>query len=194
MKTICRLMLATMLTGCALLPRTAQASPNAEAATPVFREPFTLKLRVDNDHFYEQEFTKRIPFVADNNVYLFAGESFGLKLDISNGKIATVSYQKEKKGADIELAFKQETQKDGRTMMLLKLKSNIKQKLYLNALTVVLDRKRPLETSIMPVAPGLGSFETWPYPILQLVLTDLRLQENTPPDTSPKRSDATQKR
>jgi hypothetical protein len=194
MKIICRLMLIATFIGCVILSRTAQASPDSKAATPVFREPFTLKLRVDNEHFYEQEFTKRIPFVANNNVYLFAGESFGLKLAMSNGKIATVSYQKEKNGADIELTFKQETQKDGRTMMMLTLKSNIKQTLYLDALMVVLDRKKPLETSIMPVAPGLTGFETWPHPILQLVLTDLRLHENTSADGTRKRAGATQKR
>ena len=99
------------------------AEPKAEEAKAIaeieveklsFREPFTLKLRVDKEHYYEENFDRKIPFVAHNKVYLFAGESFGLKLGIANGEFSTVTYQKEKKGADIEAKFKQEMQANGR--------------------------------------------------------------------------------
>ena len=43
----------------------------------VFREPFTLKLHVDKDHYYEEHYDRKIPFVAGNDVYLFCGESSG---------------------------------------------------------------------------------------------------------------------
>ena len=68
----------------------AQEPANAPAGGPGFREPFTLKLHVDKENYYEERFDRKIPFVADNAVYLFAGESFGLKLNVTNGEIATL--------------------------------------------------------------------------------------------------------
>jgi hypothetical protein len=169
------------------------AEPKAEEAKAIaeieveklsFREPFTLKLRVDKEHYYEENFDRKIPFVAHNKVYLFAGESFGLKLGIANGEFSTVTYQKEKKGADIEAKFKQEMQANGDAMMMLTLKSNIKQVLYLDALMTVPGEKGIHKTSILPLQPGLTGYETWPHPIVQLVLTNLRFKEETSKDAS----------
>jgi hypothetical protein len=151
----------------------------------VFRDPFTIKLYVDKERCYEQKIDKKIPFAADNNVYLFPGESFGLKLGIVNGEITTVSYQKEKAGADIELEFSQKIEENGDAMMMLVLKSKIKQTLYLDALMIVPEKKGNYKTSILPLEPGLMNFESWPHPIVQLVLINLRLKdgtENKPPE------------
>jgi hypothetical protein len=163
------------------------AEPNAEQAKGTngseklsFREPFTLKLHVDEEHYYEEKFNRKIPFVARNNVYLFSGESFGLRLSIANGEIGAVTYQKEKTGADIEVKFEQVVHDKGNAMMMLKLKSNIKQVLYLDALMTVPGEKRIYKTSILPLQAGLGLYETWPHPIVQLVLTNLRFKKETP--------------
>ena len=150
----------------------------------VFREPFTLKLRVDKDHYYEEHYERKIPFVAGNDVYLFCGESFGLKLGVTNGEIASVTYQKDKAGADVEVALTQEAGKDDDPMMMLVLKSNIKQVLYVDALMTVPGRKGIYKTSILPLQPGLKGFESWPHPIVQLVLTNLRFKES-PPNSAP---------
>ena len=150
----------------------------------VFREPFTLTLRVDKEHVYEERYDRKIPFVADNDVYLFSGESFGLKLGIANGEVATVTYQKDKAGADVEVEFKQEVGKDSDPMMMLVLKSNIKQVLYIDALMTVPERKGIAKTSILPLQPGLMGFESWPHPIVQLVLRNLRFKEKPPNHTS----------
>ena len=53
----------------------------------MFRDPFTLKLRVDKDHFYEEHYDKRIPYVAESDVYLFSGENFGVNLNIKGDDI-----------------------------------------------------------------------------------------------------------
>jgi len=150
---------------------------NATQANLVFREPFTLKLHLDKEHYYEEQYDLRIPFVASNDIYLFSGESFGVNLGVTNGEIIAVTYQKDKAGADIEIQFKQEIQKDDRPMMMLILKSNIKQVLYLDALMTIPEKKGIYNTSILPLKPGLMSYESWPHPIVQLVLRNLRLKE-----------------
>lgn len=151
-----------------------QATAPAQAEELTFREPFTLKLRVDKEHYYEEKLDRKIPFVADNTVYLFSGDSFGLSLSVENGEIVAVAYQKAKAGADIEVEFNQD---DDDATMMLTLKSNIKQVLYLDALMTVPGKKKIRKTSVLPLQPGLGGYELWPHPIVQLILTNLRFKE-----------------
>ncbi len=54
-------------------PCLAEAPPAGHAAAPVLRKPFTLRLKLDSDHYYEEKFTRDIPYVQDNSVYMFAG-------------------------------------------------------------------------------------------------------------------------
>lgn len=170
---------------CAMMFLAGCGTSNAASAEPntsniVFREPFTHKLRTGKDQIYEEHITEKIPYVADNNVYLFYGESFGLKLTVADGEISNVAYQKDKTGADVEVEFKQEDGKDGKPMTLLILKSNIKQVLHIDALMLLPDDKNIHRTSIMPLQPGLEGFEYWPHPIVQLALTNLRFKETVP--------------
>jgi len=174
MKYISTLLLTINLIIVVSLAHSYQGMAASEAEL-VFRKPFTLKLHVDKDHYYEETFDRKIPYVADNDVYLFSGESFGLKLNIMNGKIGPVTYNKEKAGADIELEFTQKTQKDGNPMMMLVIKSNIKQILYMDALMTVPGKEGIYKTNILPLQPGLSGYESWPHPIVQLVLRNLRL-------------------
>ena len=139
----------------------------------VFREPFTLKLHVDKEHFYEEKIGK-IPFVHDGDVYLFKGDEFGLTLDIQTNSIRTVKYQPDLKKADVTLKFTQEVQPDGSAMMMLHLHNNTKQTLEMDALMTVPDKKGISTTSILPIQPGLSGFESWPHPIVQLVLRNIR--------------------
>ena len=185
MKMICCIALLLGFSIVCLAGGTTSSAPaNASQTNLVFREPFTLKLHVDKEHIYEEHFERKIPFVANNDVYLFSGESFGLKLGVTNGEISTVTYKNDKAGADIEIEFKQDVQKDGDAMMMLVLKSNIKKVLYLDALMTVPGKKGIARTSILPLQPGLMGFESWPDPIVQLVLINLRLKEKTPNVTS----------
>jgi hypothetical protein len=185
MKMICSMALLLGFSAVCLAAggTTASSPANASQTNLVFREPFTLKLHVDKEHIYEEYFERKIPFVANNVVYLFAGESFGLKLGVTNGEISTVTYKKDKAGADIEIEFKQDVQKDGDAMMMLDLKSNIKQVLYLDGLMTVPGKKGFARTSILPLQPELMGFESWPDPIVQLVLRNLRFKEKSPNNT-----------
>jgi predicted acyl esterase len=152
----------------------ADDSARKPAKDTVFREPFTLKHHIDKEHFYEQKFDK-IPFVNDGDVYLFKGDEFGLTLDIHDNSIRTVKYQSDVKKADVTLKFTQEVQPDGSAMMMLHIHNNTKQTLHMDALMTVPDKKGIAKTSILPVQPGLSGFESWPHPIVQLVLRNIRI-------------------
>jgi hypothetical protein len=180
MKALCLILAASIIAMrgiCEEQPR-AQAGTNGVA----FREPFTLKLHVDKEHYYEQEFPK-IPYVYQDDVYLFKGDSFGIDLQITNGVIGGISYQPDTNKASVTLRFTQEVRKDGDAMMMLVIKNQTDRKLYIDALMTVPERERPRDTSILPVGPGLVGYESWPHPIVQLVLRNIRLQEK--PGTEP---------
>ena len=158
---------------------TASAQANLDTSKPnlVFRDPFILRLAVDKDHYYEEHFEK-IPYVANNDIYLFAGETFGLSLRISDGEISEVSYQPDLGRADLLLKFSQEKKlKNG---MMLVIQSKIKKRLYLDAVMTIPQSKEIHRTNIVPVEAGLSDYESWPHPIVQLVLRNLRFSEKVP--------------
>lgn len=155
-----------------LLPQAgnaAQATNNgASPSPPIFREPFTLKLHT-NDGEYKEQFDK-VPYVADNVVYIFAGESFGVTVTLNGDDITGISYQKDAGKADIAFKFSQEK----KSMMFLVIKSKLKRRLFLDALMTVPQKKGVYKTSILPVEAGLMNFESWPHPIVQLELRNFR--------------------
>ncbi|MDH4263656.1 MAG: hypothetical protein OEV78_11485 [Spirochaetia bacterium] len=144
------------------------------AEDSIFREPFTLNLHIDKEHFYEEKFEK-IPFIHDGDIYLFKGDEFGLNLDIQDNSIRTVKYQPDVKKADVTLKFTQEVQPDGTAMMMLHIHNNTKHILNVDALMTMPGRKDIAKTSILPLQPGLSGFESWPHPIVQLVLRNIRI-------------------
>jgi hypothetical protein len=168
----------TMLPTLAVLALVAIAGAADEAKTPdadaVFREPFTLKLYVDKEHYYEEKI-KKIPYVHNGWVYLFKGDEFGLTLDIQNDSVRSVKYQKDVKKADVTLKFIQTVLHDRTAMMMLEIHNNTKHTLSLDALMTVPSEKAILKTTIVPVRPSLFSIETWPHPIVQLVLRNIRI-------------------
>lgn len=155
----------------------AQSRPQANTNGVVFREPFTLKLHVDKEHYYEEKFPK-IPYVHGGDIYLFKGDSFGVDLDITNGVIRGIAYQADTNKAAMILEFTQmKIDDDGKANMLLVIRNKSNQKLFFDALMTVPDSKKIRKTSILPVSPGLTNYETWPHPIVQLVLCNIRLKE-----------------
>lgn len=77
---------------------------DSSAPASVFRDPFVLKVKVDKRHNYEEHFEK-IPSVAENDVYLFAGESFGINLQIKEDDISGITYQPDLAKADVQFRF-----------------------------------------------------------------------------------------
>lgn len=169
------------LSSCALGQDSISGSPKPE--TRALRDPFTLRLRVDKDHYYEEHYDKRIPYVSDNDVYLFSDENFGVNLTRKGDKDIEVSYQADPKKADVWLIFAQP--KDLGVGMMLTIKNNLNEKLQIDALMTVPGKQGIYKTSILPIEAGLSDFESWPHPIVQLVLRNFRLSESQERKTKP---------
>ena len=168
------LVIATLVLSSACFPQ----AKTATQAEPVFRAPFNLKLHVDDDRYYEQSFD-RIPYVADNDVYLFVGEAFGLNITVTDNEVSHVAYERSPAKADVELKFTQEKSQNG-WMMMLVIRNKLKRKLYLDAVMTIPGKEGVFKTTIVPVGPNLSDFESWPHPIVQLVLRNFRFSANGP--------------
>lgn len=162
----------------AALALSSACFPQAKSTTqeePVFRAPFKLKIHVDDERYYEQSFD-RIPYVSGNDVYLFSGESFGINVTATENEISRIAYERNPAKAGVELRFTQEKSKNG-WMMMLVIRNKLKHRLYLDALMTVPGKEEILKTNVLPVEPNLSDFESWPHPIVQLVLRDFRFSE-----------------
>jgi len=156
-----------------LIAATAGAALAADEV--VFREPFTLRLHVDKEHYAEYPIGK-VPFVHNGAVYLYKGDSFGLRVQVEDGVVKSLAYVADGSTADVSLDFTQQIKEDGSATMLLTIVNRTQYKLAMQALMVTPNQQRPQATSIIPIEPGLINFESWPHPIAQLVLHKLKVQ------------------
>lgn len=118
-----------------------------------------------------------MPYVADNGVYLFSGESFGVNCIMDGGLISKVLYQPDLSKADIAFEFKQQRSQNGR-MMLLTIRNNLKRRVQLDALMTVPGDKDVHQTDVLPVEAGHSNTESWPHPIVQLLLRNFRFMKS----------------
>ena len=148
------------------------------AEETVFRKPFTLKLHVDKENYYEEKFDK-MPFVHKNDVYLFKGDEFGVVLDIRDKSIREIKYQPDLEKADLTFKFTQNVETNGTAMMVLVIRNKTKEKLELSALMTVPEKEGIYKTTILPIQSGLTNYESWPHPIVQLVLRNIRIAKES---------------
>ncbi len=167
---------ALILTIAALSISPCAYSQDAPAEKPVFRAPFTLNLKVDDTHYW-QEKVEPVPYVAEGDIYLFIGESFGINVKVVDDKVLQIVYQPDLSKADVQFKFTQEQSKDS-LMSLLIIQNNTKHVLYFDAVMTKPDDKNFYNTSIVPVPAGLKDFESWPHPIVQLALRNLRFTDD----------------
>jgi hypothetical protein len=163
---------------CITVAQTQQPARPAQQDV-VVREPFTLKLPVDKTHYYEERYERKVPYVFENDVYLFNGEKFGIKVTTSGNEIAAIRYEKDVSKADVTFEFKQDKDIEGSLMTLLLIENKLPRRLYLDALMTRPDKKEIFRTSILPVDAKLFNAESWPHPIVQLVLRNFRFSEKS---------------
>lgn len=138
------------------------------------RAPFTLTLHVDRERYYEEHIGE-MPYVYQNGIYLMKGDKFGVAIDVRDGKLVAVRYQPDLETADVTFEFTQQVEPDGSAMMMLTLRNRTAHSLKMKALMTVPGEKDSFETSIVPLRAGLTNFESWPHPIVKLLVHDLQI-------------------
>ena len=64
--------------------------------------------------------------------------------------------------------------------MILTTNNKLKRALHFDALITLPGETRAHATSTIRIRPGLSSFESWPYPILELTLRNFQLLQQAP--------------
>jgi hypothetical protein len=154
----------------------AQSQPGQADQKQAFRPPFELKLHIDKKPDYEQHFD-RTPYVAGNEVFVFPGERFGIYVTVKDNQIASIAYEPEGAKSDIEFHLSQEKITDTMTIMMLVTRNGLKRTLVFDARMSIPKEKDPFKTDITPIEPGLSSYESWPNPIIELVLSNFRFTD-----------------
>jgi len=98
---------------------------------------------------------------------------------VEKDEIVGVIYQPDISKADMLVTFSQDKVKND-LVMILKIENRTKTRLYMNALMTMPGNKSIHKTSILPVEAGLTNYESWPHPIVQLVLREVRLTKRRP--------------
>ena len=171
-----RLSILTVLLASAIIATAAEPAKSGDDAGVVFRPPFTLRIRVDQKHYYEEKKGK-IPYVYHGDVYLFIGDRFGLKIDVADGAVRAIRYERDLSKADVTLELSEADPVNGKYTSMLKMQNRTRYTFLMDGGMTVPDRKDILETSITPVRAGLWHYESWPHPIVQLALSHIRLQK-----------------
>ena len=149
-------------------------TPASKPKSPVTREPFTLRLKIDNDHYQEFRYDKQ-PYVSENEVYLFSGDKFGVNLIVKGDRVVEVRYQPDKNKADVWFGFEQPKELQNGIAMALTIDNKMKRGVSMEGLGSIPGQKDPIKTSIRSVEAGKSGLELWPHPIVQLVMGNLQL-------------------
>lgn len=144
---------------------------------PRVRKRFTLKLRIGDSQYYEEP-VDEVPFVAENVVYLFAGDSFGVSLMGTDSEAASVIYQPYSKWSDVDLSYMQE-QKGDRYVMVLSVWNRGNRAVCFDAFISGPGEKTLAETRSIAAGPHVSAVDSWPQPIVELVLKNFRRARGT---------------
>jgi len=134
----------------------------------------TVRLRQENGTTFERD-VPRLPIVLPSNgwITVYPGEEIHVQLVMKGDAIRSARAVPKVTRPGATVTFKL-VQEPGRPDMRLTVSSGLPQNLKYN-LNVMLPTGGPLyPTTSCPVEPGLTMHETWPHPVFQLVIKDLR--------------------
>ncbi len=156
-----------------------QAPENAGGEAEVFRNAFTLKLRLNDTDNYQKQFDP-VPYVDGGDVYLFLGDKFGVNVTVSGDEITGLTYVQNWDKADIGFAFNEPAVKGGKTpgaTMMLVIHNKLKRQLFMDALMTLPQKDGINNTNVAPIRAGMGDYDMWQQPIVQLVLRNFRFAQ-----------------
>ena len=157
----------------------SKATPNLEEACKTVytdcRANYTVQFRLKDGSEYKQTFALTYPPVQnDTFVTIFPGESLRLEATVEGDRITKLkpATPTADPARTISLELKQ---MDGKAGMMLLMTNPFPQPLKYRAGIHVPDLDGLRKTSSCSVLAGKSGFESWPYPLFEMVLTDFRL-------------------
>ena len=134
------------------------------------RPPTTVRLRLNDKEYFEMEFPKG-PYVADGFINVLAGEEVNVEFDDGGGRLSNPRYVKAAAKQERTVSLRLEQTDEG---AVLRVKNPFGKAIVYDCLIQHYNEQRLRKTSIIPVRSGLMSFEMWPYPVAQVVISNMR--------------------
>nr|WP_315184273.1 hypothetical protein [uncultured Flavobacterium sp.] len=143
------------------------------------REPFVLKLAVDNEQFYQMDIPKSNFFVKENIIQIYPTEKLNVEVEIKNDTIYSMKVVDKivEPKRTIQIEFLQNVKDKKPEGMMLKVTNPFDRKLNYNAMMHIVGHNKWLSTSIIPILPNLVNYETWNDVIITLVLEKWRFEK-----------------
>jgi len=144
------------------------------------REARTVSVRLEDGSTFERAIP-RLPIVLPNGwITLFPGEEVHIELTIARDAIKSARAVAKPVRRNATVTFKL-SQQPGRAETLLAVTHALPQSLKYSMGMMLPSGGQLFATPSCPVAPGVTTHETWPHPVFQLVIRDLRfLPEGAP--------------
>ena len=140
------------------------------------REPVYITLRFDGERYIEVPLPKA-PYYFNGVASIATGETVYLEAVVQDGKLVRLDYVPEIRNSSttITFHFAQVDEKPTDVDMLLTTHNPLRYAVVYKALIHRAGTDRFVGTSICPILPGKSTYEHWPYPIVQLALTNFFL-------------------
>ena len=144
------------------------------------RKGFTLTMPVDKKHEYTDSI-KPTPFIVHADiVQIYPGESIYLEVEQTDGVIRSMKTVRENKYPDktISISFKQLEEGHVHQSMMLKINNPFKKELVYSARMFLMKSHAWADTDVLPIQPGLFSYENWPEVIVTIALYGWKIKNN----------------
>jgi hypothetical protein len=145
---------------------------NAQDTSVLKRIPYTLRIDVDKESFYEDKIGATAYVFPNNSMQIYPGETIYVEVEQDNGTIKSMKAVKEIKNAATTLAIKfiQNSENKIHQQMVLEIHNPFPKNLVYETKMFLLKSKRWMNTDVYPIVAGLSAFETWSDIIISLGL------------------------
>lgn len=139
------------------------------------RSARTVSLRLENGKTFERD-VPRLPIVLpDGLITVFPGEEIHIELRIADGAIKSARAVPKVARRSSTVSFRL-GQAPGHVASELTVTNGLPHNLKFTAVMMLPSTGRQLHpAATCPVQPGLSAHETWPQPVFQLVISNLRI-------------------
>ena len=134
------------------------------------RPAVTLKLKVSETEVAEFDFPKG-PYVADGYINLLSGEEINVEFDDGADGLTNPRYVEKVTSPEKTVTFSLSLEDVG---TILSVKNPFAKNILYDCLIQHYKAQRLQKTTTVSVESGLVSFEHWPYPITQVVISNVR--------------------
>ena len=111
------------------------------------------------------------PYVAEGFINVLAGEEIMVEFDDTDGVLSNPRYVKTVAKPERTISFRLEQNDEG---TVLQVKNPFSKSIIYDCAIQHYSEERFRKTSIIPVQARLMSLEMWPYPVAQVVVSNVR--------------------